>query len=70
VGEAVASAGETVAMLPPQYCTFLELSQYRTVADVLDAADRPIPEPVMPDLDTTADPVRLLLPARYSELNV
>ncbi len=69
VGEALSSAGERVAMLPPQYCTFLELAQHRTVAEVLDAADRPIPAPVMPALDTTADPVRLVLPARYAELN-
>jgi 8-oxo-dGTP pyrophosphatase MutT (NUDIX family) len=70
VGEALASAGESVAMLPPQYCTFLELAQYATVAEVLDAADRPIPEPIMPGLDADADPVRLTLPARYSELDV
>ncbi len=69
VDEALASAGESVAMLPPQYCTFLELAQYRTVAEVLDAADRPIPEPIMPGLDAAAAPVRLTLPARYSELN-
>jgi len=69
VEEALASAGESVAMLPPQYCTFLELAQYRTVAEVLDAADRPIPDPIMPGLDAAADPVRLTLPARYSELN-
>jgi 8-oxo-dGTP pyrophosphatase MutT (NUDIX family) len=69
VDEALRSAGESVAMLPPQYCTFLELAQYRTVADILDAADRPIPEPIMPGLDAAADPVRLTLPARYSELN-
>ena len=37
--------------------------------DVLDAADRPIPAPVMPGLDTAADPVRLVLPDRYAELN-
>ncbi len=67
VDEALASAGESVAMLPPQYCTFLELAQYRTVAEVLDAADRPIPEPIMPGLDAAAAPVRLTLPARYSE---
>lgn len=69
VDEALASAGKRVAMLPPQYCTFLELAQYRTVRDVLDAADRPIPAPVMPGLDTAADPVRLVLPDRYTELN-
>ena len=69
VEEALASAGESVAMLPPQYCTFLELAQYPTVAEILDAADRPIPDPIMPGLDAAADPVRLTLPARYSELN-
>ncbi|WP_211190715.1 NUDIX hydrolase [Actinomycetospora sp. TBRC 11914] len=69
VGEALDSAGESVAMLPPQYCTFLELGQYATVSDVLDAADRPIPDPVMPGLDTAAEPVRLLLPERYAALN-
>jgi 8-oxo-dGTP pyrophosphatase MutT (NUDIX family) len=70
VDEALASAGESVAMLPPQYCTFLELAQYATVAEVLDAADRPIPEPIMPGLDAGGGPVRLTLPARYTELNV
>lgn len=69
VHDALTSAGNSVAMLPPQYCTFLELAQYPSVAEVLDAADRPIPDPVMPGLDTTADPVRLALPARYAELN-
>ena len=70
VEEALSAAGRSVMMLPPQYCTFLELSQYASVTEVLDAADRPIPEPIMPGLDVGADPVRLLLPARYSELNV
>jgi 8-oxo-dGTP pyrophosphatase MutT (NUDIX family) len=69
VRQALDSAGERVAMLPPQYCTFLELGQYTTVREILDAADRPIPEPVMPGLDTAADPVRLSLPERYAALN-
>jgi 8-oxo-dGTP pyrophosphatase MutT (NUDIX family) len=67
VQEALASAGERVLMLPPQYCTFLELGQYRTVDEVLAAGDRPIPDPVMPVLDP--DGPRLELPDRYSELN-
>lgn len=68
VAGALAAAGESVAMLPPQYCTFLELAQHASVPDILDAADRPIPAPVMPELDTTADPVRLTLPERYAQL--
>ena len=70
VEEALASAGESVAMLPPQYCTFLELAQYRTVAEILDAADRPIPEPIMPGLELDADGTpRLVLPHRFAELD-
>ncbi|GLZ52404.1 NUDIX hydrolase [Actinomycetospora sp. NBRC 106378] len=67
VDAALAAAGETVMMLPPQYCTFLELAQYGTVAQVLAAADRPIPEPVMPGLEP--DGSALTLPGRYAELN-
>ena len=67
VDEAIAAAGETVMMLPPQYCTFLELAQYGTVAQILAAADRPIPEPIMPGLQP--DGSALTLPERYAELN-
>lgn len=67
VDEAIAAAGETVMMLPPQYCTFLELAQYGTVAQILAAADRPIPEPIMPGLEP--DGSALTLPERYAELN-
>lgn len=67
VDEALAAAGETVMMLPPQYCTFLELAQYGSIAEILAAADRPIPEPVMPGLDP--DGPTLVLPAHYAELN-
>jgi 8-oxo-dGTP pyrophosphatase MutT (NUDIX family) len=70
VEAALAAAGESVAMLPPQYCTFLELAQHATVEDVLDAADRPIPAPIMPGLELGSDGVaRLVLPERYAELN-
>ncbi|GAA4838630.1 hypothetical protein GCM10023201_29810 [Actinomycetospora corticicola] len=67
VDEALAAAGDTVMMLPPQYCTFLELRQYGSVAEILAAADRPIPEPIIPGLDP--DGPRLVLPDRYAELN-
>lgn len=67
VDEALAAAGETVMMLPPQYCTFLELARYGSVAEVLAAADRPIPEPIMPGLEP--DGSALTLPERYRELN-
>jgi 8-oxo-dGTP pyrophosphatase MutT (NUDIX family) len=70
VDEALASAGESVAMLPPQYCTFLELAQYRAVAEVLDAAEATIPEPIMPGLEVDDDGApRLVLPARFAELD-
>ncbi|MCD2195004.1 NUDIX hydrolase [Actinomycetospora endophytica] len=70
VEAALAAAGESVAMLPPQYCTFLELAQHHSVGDIVDAADRPIPEPVMPGLELGADGApRLVLPDRYAELN-
>ncbi|MEJ2871643.1 NUDIX hydrolase [Actinomycetospora sp. OC33-EN08] len=66
VDDALAAAGETVMVLPPQYCTFLELAQYGTVAQVLAAADRPIPEPVMPGLEP--DGSALTLPEHYVRL--
>lgn len=70
VDAALGAAGESVAMLPPQYCTFLELAQHSSVDGVLDAADRPIPEPIMPGLGTGNDGLpRLVLPDRYAELN-
>jgi 8-oxo-dGTP pyrophosphatase MutT (NUDIX family) len=70
VEAALGAAGESVAMLPPQYCTFLELAQHSSVAGILDAADRPIPEPIMPTLDLGSDRApRLALPGHYSELN-
>jgi 8-oxo-dGTP pyrophosphatase MutT (NUDIX family) len=70
VDEALAAAGESVAMLPPQYCTFLELAQYATVADILGAAERPILEPIMPGLELDGDGApRLVLPDRFAELN-
>ncbi len=67
VDAAIAAAGDTVMVLPPQYCTFLELAQYGTVPQILAAADRPIPEPIMPGLEP--DGSALTLPARYRELN-
>jgi 8-oxo-dGTP pyrophosphatase MutT (NUDIX family) len=69
VREALVSAGESVAMLPPQYCTFLELAQYSSVAGTLDAADGPIPAPIIPGLETSGQQARLVLPERYAELN-
>jgi 8-oxo-dGTP pyrophosphatase MutT (NUDIX family) len=69
VHEALVSAGESVAMLPPQYCTFLELAQYSSVAGTLDAADGPIPAPIIPGLETSGQQARLVLPVRYAELN-
>jgi 8-oxo-dGTP pyrophosphatase MutT (NUDIX family) len=70
VEAALAAAGESVAMLPPQYCTFLELAEHPSVEGVLDAADRPIPEPIMPGLELGGGGApRLVLPGRYTELN-
>jgi 8-oxo-dGTP pyrophosphatase MutT (NUDIX family) len=70
VEDALAAAGESVAMLPPQYCTFLELAQHPSVEAVLDAADRPIPAPIMPGLELGEDGApRLVLPGHYAELN-
>jgi hypothetical protein len=69
VEAALAAAGDSVAMLPPQYCTFLELARHASVEGILDAADRPIPEPIMPGLQLAGSAPRLVLPARYDELN-
>ena len=70
VEAALAAAGNTVAMLPPQYCTFLELAQYRDVEEILDDADGAIGTPVAPGLAVDdAGTVRLVLPERYGALN-
>ena len=70
VESALTAAGESVAMLPPQYCTFLELAAHATVEAILDAADRPIPDPITPGLELGTDGApRLVLPGRYAELN-
>jgi 8-oxo-dGTP pyrophosphatase MutT (NUDIX family) len=70
VEAALGAAGESVAMLPPQYCTFLELAQHGSVEAILDAADRPVPEPITPGLELGTDGApRLVLPGHYAELN-
>ena len=68
VESALTAAGESVAMLPPQYCTFLELAAHATVEAILDAADRPIPDPITPGLELGTDGApRQVLPGRYAD---
>jgi 8-oxo-dGTP pyrophosphatase MutT (NUDIX family) len=69
VEAALAGAGETVAMLPPQYCTCLELAGHPDAAAAVAAARAGDPPVVMPyAVDEGDDGVVLELPERYRDL--
>lgn len=69
VEDALARAGESVAMLPPQYCTCLELAGYPDAAAAVAGAIVGDPPVVMPRaVDEGDDGVVLELPERYRDL--
>jgi 8-oxo-dGTP pyrophosphatase MutT (NUDIX family) len=69
VREAIAAVdGERMLMLPPQYCTCLELFDCATAADALEASGARDQVPVQPSAELDGDTAYLTVPERLSAL--